>query len=438
MSSKATASHWPGESWYAVEAGPDHSGARPLSGDVAVDVAVVGGGLAGMTTALNCLERGIDRVALIEADEVGAGASGRNGGFVFGGFSLSNDALADQLGEAAAGQLHAWTRESVQRIRQRIEAYDLDCQVNDAGVVLTDWFHDPDALKAFADRMQRRLGFELTWLDPAARAEQVRSDRYGAGLHEPGSFHFHPLRHIRELARHFIEQGGRVFSQTRIEAIDRQDGRWRLRSRRGQVLAREVVLTTGGYDLKLRPRLQRALQPIATYIAVTAPLDSRLEALLPRPVAVYDNRFAFDYYRPLPDRRLLWGGRISVASRSPQAIRRLMRRDLARVFPTLSSIELEQAWGGWMSYARHEMPILGQDDEGLWHALAFGGHGMATTSLAGDLLAEALSGNRRRLDAFQRWGAPWAGGLLGRAAVQGRYWQLQAQDWWRSRRKRVE
>ena len=428
---------WPGRSWYADEAGPDCTGAAPLSGEVTVDVAVIGGGLAGMTTALNCLERGIDRVALIEADEVGAGASGRNGGFVFSGFSLSNDSLADQLGDKAAARLHEWTRQSVHRIRQRIEDYRLDCQANDAGVVLTDWFHDADALRAFADRMRKRLGFELTWRDPADCAALVNSERYGAGLHEPGSFHFHPLRHIRELARHFIEQDGALYSQTRVAAIERAHGCWQLKTARGQVTAKEVVLTTGGYDLKLRPALQRALQPIATYIAVTEPLDSRLDDALPQPVAVYDNRFAFDYYRPLPDRRLLWGGRISIASRSPAAIRRLMRRDLSRVFPALADVSLEQAWGGWMSYARHEMPILGQDAEGLWHGLAFGGHGMATTSLAGDLLAEALTGDRRRLDEFQRWGTPWAGGPLGRLAVQAHYWQLQARDRWRGRHSRV-
>jgi len=425
---------WPGKSWYASEAGSDRTGSAVLGVDDSVEVAVIGGGLAGMTTALTCLERGIDRIALIEADEVGAGASGRNGGFVFGGFSLSNDALANQLGDSSAARLHQWTRHSVRRIRKRIEDYRLDCQANDAGVVLADWFHDSPSLRVFADRMQRRLGFELSWLDIEARAALVNSDRYGAGLHEPGSFHFHPLRHIRELARYFIEQGGRVYSNSRIKDIERADGGWILRSRSHRIRAREVVLTTGGYDLKLRPALQRALQPIATYIAVTQPLDSRLEDVLPQPVAVYDNRFAFDYYRPLPDRRLLWGGRISTASRSPAGIRRLMRRDLSRVFPVLADVQLEHAWGGWMSYARHEMPILGQDDEGLWYGLAFGGHGMATTSLAGDILAEALTGDRRRLDEFQRWGTPWAGGTLGRLAVQGRYWQLQARDWLRTHR----
>jgi gamma-glutamylputrescine oxidase len=101
-----------------------------------------------------------------------------------------------------------------------------------------------------------------------------------------------------------------------------------------------------------------------TYIAVTEPLGERSGSCLPQSVAVYDTRFAFDYFRPLPDRCLLWGGRISIANRSPQAIRRLLARDLKRVFPALSGVRFEQAWGGWMSYARHEMPILGRTQRG--------------------------------------------------------------------------
>ncbi|AKS42134.1 NAD(P)/FAD-dependent oxidoreductase [Wenzhouxiangella marina] len=428
-----TSEAWPGRSWYQDEAGPDRSGAEPLNVDSDVDVAIVGGGLAGVATAVALVERGVDRVAVIEADEIGSGASGRNGGFVFAGYSLGNDALADQVGEDRAREMHGWTRASVAEVRRRIRDYGLDCQANDAGVVLTDWFHRPEAMQEFAERMQQRLGFELSWLDPERCAEHVRSPRYGGGLHEPGSFHFHPLRHIRELARWLIERGAKVWHHAPVRSIERVDGAWSLRLDGARVRAREVVLTTGGYDRRLRPAVQRALQPIATYIAVTEPLGDRLQECLPQPVAVYDNRFAFDYYRPLPDGRLLWGGRISIASRSPAAIRRLMGRDLARVFPSLQGVRLEQAWGGWMSYARHEMPLLGQLPDGLWHGLAFGGHGMATTVLAGQVLAEALSGDRRRLSAFEPWPARWAGGPIGRAVVQGKYWWLQARDWWASR-----
>lgn len=425
---------WPGRSWYEAEAG---AAEWPiLKRRQRCRVAVVGAGLAGISTAVSLVERGLDDVVVLDRQEPGAGASGRNGGFVFAGYSLANDALIDQVGEDAAARLHGYTREAVGRIRERIDRYGIECQVNDAGVLLADWFDEPAAMQATAERMRRRLGFELQWVPAEEMAGWVDSPRYGGGLFEPGSFHFHPLRHIRGMARVIEEGGGRVFGRSGVVSLRRQGSSWVLETERGRLVADEVVLATGGYDRRLARSVQRALQPVATYIAVTEPLGERLDRALPRPVAVYDTRFAFDYYRPLPGERLLWGGRISMAARAPDAIRRLMRRDLARVLPDLADVRLDYAWGGWMSYARHEMPLLGRTDEGLWHALAFGGHGMATTTLAGEVMAEALCGDGRRMAEFGCWSPVWAGGLLGRAVGQGIYWRAQLRDFWRDRRRK--
>ncbi len=421
-----TAERWPGQSWYEAEAGADR---RPaVQGRLACRIAVIGAGLAGVSTALSLIERGCRDVVVVDAEGPGAGASGRNGGFVFAGYSLDNDALIKQLGAPAAAEMHGQTRAAVALIRRRILHYGIECQLNEAGVLLADWFDQPDALQRYAARMRDDLGFELDWLNPEQRQQWVRSPRYGGGLHEPGSFHFHPLRHIRGLAGVIERSGGRVFGQSAVSRIRRSGPGWRLDCPKGDIQAESVVLTTGGYDRRLHRRVQRALQPVATYIAVTEPLGERLKICLPRPVAVYDTRFAFDYYRPLPDSRLLWGGRISMAGRSPTAIRQMMRRDLGRVFPELAEVRLDYAWGGWMSYARGQMPLLGQSPDGLWYGLAFGGHGMATTTLAGEVLAEALLGERRRLEMFQRWSPRWAGGALGRLFGQGIYWQAQLKD----------
>ncbi len=421
-----TADRWPGRTWYQATS-------NPLEPDQRVrrkryQVAVIGAGLAGMSTALGLVERGMPDVCVLDADEPGAGASGRNGGFVFAGYSLDNDALLAQLGGTAARTLHGWTREAVTLIRSRIDRYGIDCQVNDAGVLLADWFGEDARLTGIAKRMRDDLGFRLDPVDRQSMGGYVNSRRYGAGLHEPGSFHFHPLQHIRGLARVIEQGGGAVLSDSPVRSIVRRTGKWHLECEQGEIIADEVVLATGGYDRRLYPAVQRALQPVATYIAVTEPLGGMLDELMPAPVAVYDTRFAFDYYRPLPDGRLLWGGRISMAARSPGVIRRLMSKDIRRVFPALAGIRFEYAWGGWMSYARHQMPLLGRHVDGLWHALAFGGHGMATTTLAGEVMAEALTGNQERLEAFSRWPPVWAGGLIGRAWGQGFYWFCQARD----------
>jgi glycine/D-amino acid oxidase-like deaminating enzyme len=424
---------WPGRSWYQAEAGDDDW--PRLSGRQRCRVAVVGAGLAGISTALALVERGVQDVCVLDSEAPGAGASGRNGGFVFAGYSLGNDALVEQVGEETAKRMHGYTRDAVSLIRRRIDHYAIDCQVNDAGVVLADWFDEPDTVQAMAERMRRRLGFELDWIPAREMPGWVDSPRYGGGLHEPGSFHFHPLRHIRGLARSIEGGGGRVFGHSGVRSIRQEAPGWALETAAGRLDADHVVLATGGYDRRLAPVLQRALQPVATYIAVTEPLGDRLRRFLPRPVAVYDTRFAFDYYRPLPDTRLLWGGRISMASRSPAAIRRLMRKDLGRVFPDLADVRLEYSWGGWMSYARHEMPLLGKTRDGLWYALAFGGHGMATTTLAGEVMAEAITGDERRMAEFERWPPVWAGGPFGRAVGQGIYWHAQLRDFWRDRKR---
>lgn len=425
---------WPGLSCYQAEAGIDWPGSGRLEGQSRCDVAIIGAGLAGISTAIALKERDVGAISVLDADQPGAGASGRNGGFVFAGYSLANDTLVRQIGAEQAARLHGWTRDAVRLARARIDRYQIDCDCNDAGVVLADWFGDDQRLIDFAERMRRQLNFRLDFLDANALRQQVDSPRYGAGLFEPGSFHFQPLKHIRGLAEQLLSQGVAVHTHSPALSLQRTADGWRIKTRHGVLLAREVVLTTGGYDRRLWRPLQRALQPISTYIAVTEPLGPRLSELLPGNVAVYDTRFAFDYFRPLPDGRLLWGGRISIADRSPRAIRRLLARDLSKVFPGLAGVRFEQAWGGWMSYARHEMPILGRTTEGLWHGLAFGGHGMATTTLAGELLAEAMCGQPERLDEFGRWQPKWAGGWAGRCAVQARYWWLQARDAWRDRR----
>ncbi len=427
------------QTWYRDQVGSDAPAIARLIGQKQCRTLIIGAGLGGLSTAQSLVERGDRDVIVIEAGEPGNGASGRNGGFVFAGYSLANERLLSQLGRDRARRLHHWTRDGVRLLAERIARWQLDCRMGESGVVLADWFGDDRRLLAMRRRLAEELQFELEFLDRRQLAELVRSDRYGGGLREPDSFHFQPLAYLFGMVRQLENAGVMVYGHSPVSALSRTDDGWEARCDKGSVRAERVILTTGGYDLRLNRRLQGAIQPVGTYIVVTQPLGQRLTSRIPVPVAVYDTRFAFDYYRPLPDGRLLWGGRISMADRTPSAIERLMRRDISKVFPELAGVGFDYAWGGWMSYARHQMPILHLAPDGLGAALAFGGHGMAVTTLGGEIMAEALTGCRERLEAFQRWGAVWAGGLAGRAAVQARYWQLQLADRlrdWRGRPRR--
>jgi glycine/D-amino acid oxidase-like deaminating enzyme len=171
--------------------------------------------------------------------------------------------------------------------------------------------------------------------------------------------------------------------------------------------------------------------PIATYVMVTKPLGARLQEAMHTPAAVYDTRFAFDYYRPLADTRLLWGGRISTRGRSGEQVAQVLYADMLKVYPQLEGARVDFAWSGMMSYGRHKMPQLGRLPEGLWYGMGFGGHGVAPTTLAGDVLAAAIMGDGVDLARFAPWGLPSTGGPAGLVGAQLAYWYYELRDWMR-------
>lgn len=402
-----------------------------VQGRVEAEVCVIGGGYAGLNTALGLAERGVAGVVLIEAQTLGHGASGRNGGFVFGGYSRGEDALLRELGPERARALYAGTTDAVELIRTRIHRHGLDCDAVEAGVIWANWFRDPEPLRSRQRLLAERYGADWRWLAQDELRALVRSQRYHDGLFEPQAFHFHPLKYAHGLATLAERAGVAVHERTPATALRRDGALWRVSTPQGEIAARQVVLACGGYLAGLRARVDAGVMPIATYVMVTEPLGARLDEALRTRAAVYDTRFAFDYYRPLPDTRLLWGGRISVLDRSPAAVERLLRRDLLKVFPQLEGVRIEQAWSGLMSYARHQMPQIGQVEDGLWLAQAFGGHGVAPTTYAGEVLAAAIAQGDPRWREFGHYGLVSAlkpAGLLG---AQLSYGWAQFKDLWK-------
>ena len=267
--------------------------------------------------------------------------------------------------------------------------------------------------------------------------ELLQTTRYADALFEPRAFHFHPLKYIHGIAAAIEAQGVAIHEGTPAVAMERRGSGWLVRTPEAVIEAEHVVLACGGYLAGLRRQVDAAVLPIATYVMVTEPLGDRMHEVMRTRAAVYDTRFAFDYYRPLPDSRLLWGGRISVLDRSPEAVKRLLYRDLLKVFPQLDGIAIDYAWSGLMSYARHEMPQVGRIDDGLWLAQAFGGHGVAPTTFAGELLASAIAEDDQRWQEFRDYGLVSALKPAGFVGAQLSYWWLQAQDAWKDWRERA-
>lgn len=404
-----------------------------LAGRSRARVAVVGGGYAGLATALGLAERGIGDVVLLEAQSIGFGASGRNGGFVFGGYSLGEAALRAKVGPDTARWMYDLTRAAVRTIRARIDRYAIACDPVDAGVIWANWFDDPAVQEPRRQLLAEHFDTHWTPIEPARLREQLISERYHGGLFEADAFHVHPLNLALGLARAAQQRGVRIYAGNAVTGITRQGAGWQVRTAAGQVTADHVVVAGGGYLKGLVPALQRAVLPIATYVAVTEPLGERLGTAIRTQAAIYDSRFAFDYYRALPDTRILWGGRISILNRSPKAVARLLKADIARVYPQLGDVAIDYAWSGLMSYARHEMPQIGQLRPGLWYGQAFGGHGVATTTAIGELLAAGIAGENEDWRRFSPFGLSRTWRPFGFLGAQATYSWFQAVDAWNER-----
>ncbi|MDY0745825.1 FAD-dependent oxidoreductase [Paucibacter sp. R3-3] len=412
----------------------------PLAGDGReAEVAIIGGGFAGLATARGLQERGLRSVAVLEAGAMGQGASGRCGGFVFGGYSRDCAALLRELGPGPARSLYALTRDAVALIRRRIEKLNIACDRTEGGALLLDWFHGAGAraaLRRQAQMMREQFGVSWLELSPAEVREAVETERYGAALLEPDAFHFHPLKYVHGLAAALRAEGASLYEQSPVSRIEKLHDGWRVHTAAGASLrARQLVLAGGATMQGLQRRVERSRLAIATYVMATEPLPSGCEPIR-TPAALYDTRFAFDYYRMLPDRRLLWGGRISILEREPARIAALLRADLLRVYPQLAGLRIAHAWGGLMSYARHQMPQIGQLAPGLWFAQAFGGHGVAPTTVAGELLAEAIHGGAPLPVELERYGLVPVFGRLGLAAAQASYSWAELKDALRERLNR--
>ncbi len=424
------------DNYYVASAGPAPQ--RPaLSGALDAEVCIVGAGFAGLATAYGLLQRGVKDVVVVEAEQVAHGASGRNGGFVFGGYSLDCADLLAQQGPERARAMYGLTRQAVDLIRRRIADEAIDCDAVEGGALLANWFDDD----AILQRQQRLMaeGFGVTWrtVTRDEMPQWVRTRRYTAGLVELDAFHFHPLKYARGLAAAIERRGGRILERSPVVALERRGAGHRVLARGGHVDARQVVVTAGGYlQGGVAPPLERAMLPIATYVMATEPLGAeRLAAHIPSRAAIYDTRFAFDYYRPLPDTRILWGGRISIRDRRPEDIARFLKADMLKVFPDLADTPVAYAWGGLMSYARHKMPQIGRLPDGTWHALGFGGHGVAPTTAAGEVLADAVSGRAPVPAGFADYGLPRVWGHAGRLAAQATYSWAETRDWWNDSRR---
>ncbi len=387
-------------SWYAATARTLPP--QPvLQGRSDVDVCVLGAGYAGLTAALELAESG-RRVVVLEAERIGWGASGRNGGQVLPGFGCGQDRLETLVGLDDARKLFALSCEGVARLRARIQRHAIACDWRDGHAEVPISAPQYRALRHHVDRLAECYDYPLQWWERDRLREVLASERYQGAAYDPASGHLHPLDYALGLARAAMAAGVRIHEGSPVVAL--QPGpRPVLRTPDGEVHCDFAVLAGNAWLRGVAPPLESRIMPVGTYIAATAPLgQARAQALIRNDMAVADTNWALDYFRLSGDHRLLFGGRASYSARPPPRLRATMARRIRHVFPQLGAVPLEFLWGGYIDISRNRAPHWGRLTPNLYFAQGFSGHGVAAAGLAGRLIAEAVLGQSERLDLFER------------------------------------
>ncbi len=361
---------------------------------------MIGGGYTGLSAALHLAEAGLD-VVLLEAQRVGWGASGRNGGQVGSGQRREQDWLERRFGRERARALWEHGRGGQGAGRGAGGAARIDCDLRPGVIHAACRLGEVAGLHAEAEKLARDYGYgALEPLDRAGIRAALGTEAYHGGVLDRGAAHLHPLNFALGLARAAAAAGVRIFEVSRVEAIG-AGAHPEVRTALGLVRAGFVVVAGNGYLGGLLPAVAARVMPINNFIVATAPLgEAGARALIRNDVAVADSRFVVNYFRLSADRRLLFGGGESYGYRFPADIAGLVRRRMLAVFPQLAATPIDYAWGGTLAITVDRMPAFQRLAANVFAAGGYSGHGVAMATLAGKLMAEAVQGSAGRFDVF--------------------------------------
>ena len=414
-----------GDSWYAatmVEAPPR----PPLSFDLDVDVCVIGGGLAGLTTAREIARSGWS-VVLLEGSRLAASASGRNTGFVLPGFGADADKLVARVGFERTKDLWTLAQAGLDYVRNAVQA---------AGAAAIDpqdgWLYvsKKDNSDEFVDYvgLLGELGCEIEgWSTERVRAV-LRSERYFYAINYLRAFTIHPLNYALALAAAAERDGARIFENTPALSIDPTGVRKRIVTPGARLRANHVVLCGNVQLGPLMPRVAATLLPVTTYVITTAHLGERLAEAVGYRGGVSDSDLADNHYRIVGGDRLMLSGRSTAWLRDSRHYAGALTADIKRTYPQLGDVSADYAWSGTLGLTMHRMPQIGELGPGVWLASGFGGHGLNTTAMAGNLIARAIVDGDQTWRQFTPFELVWAGGGLGRVAAQTRVWVKRLRD----------
>jgi glycine/D-amino acid oxidase-like deaminating enzyme len=356
------------------------------------DVAVVGGGLTGLSTALHLARKGL-AVSIFESDAAGSGASSRNAGMTLAGLKLSPHDLIGCYGTARAIRLYRASLAAIEFTEKLIHQEGIECEFLRCGALWAAWTrHHRQGFDVAQELLLKTFSHKTHTVDREDMPGELGSPYYCGGLVDPLSAGVNPAKLTRGLLKSALAAGVHVFEHTPVTAITGRSGHCQLKTSRGMVRAEKAVAATNGYTPTFFKSLRRRVIPIGSYVIVTEPLPPDVaKQLIPQGRMVFDTKHLLDYFRMVGGNRLLFGGRVSFGRMDDRTAAEKLQQEMHRVFPQLKPFRIEYYWSGNVCFTFDQMPHLGQDN-GIYYALGYCGHGVAMSIYSGYTLAEMIAG----------------------------------------------
>jgi len=396
--------------WQTTVQMPDDSNLTPLPEKV--DVAIIGGGYTGLSAARTLAKRNTAlRVAVLEAETVGWGASSRNGGMVLTGLKLGMQTVMKKYGRDIAKKLFQCSLDSIDTVEQIIKEENIDCGFARCGHLLTA--NKPkhyDALIEEAEFMEREFDHNVRLVSRADQREEIGSDLYHGALLDEFSAGLNPAQYVEGLAEAAQKAGATLHARARVTRLERREKRFSVETERGSLSADSIFVATSGYTGNVIKNLQGKIVPIGSYIIATEKLpDELVGELIPRNRMIFDYKHYLNYFR-LWNNRMIFGGRAAFFPESSTTIRHsaeILQREMIRVFPQLQDVKIEYVWGGTLDFAFDMMTHVGEMD-GIYYSLGYAGHGVGMATYLGKTIAEAIISGKIKEHPFASFAFPGA------------------------------
>ncbi|MDG1389444.1 MAG: FAD-binding oxidoreductase [Halioglobus sp.] len=385
------------DSWYADSVNQQLS-FPPLQGEVSVDVCIIGGGYTGLSSAIHLRKAGYS-VALLEANKVGWGASGRNGGHVGTGQRADQETLEKLVGLDHAKALWQLGLEAVDTVCDLVSEFQIDCELKTGNLHVASKAKERPWLIEEAEHLQKVYDYQqIRYVDSAELTDMTSGQGFHGGVLDEGSRHLHPLNYALGLAKAADTLGAELYEGSRVLSYT-EGHQVCVKTDSGTVKSKYLVLACNGYLEKLEPRTAGRIMPINNYMLATEPLPEALARRLIRDdTSMSDSLFVIDYWKLSADNRMLFGGGESYSRRFPADIGNFVRKYMLRIYPELETTRIDYGWGGTLAITLNRMPDFGRLSSQVFYAHGYSGHGVPTATLAGKLLAEVIAGSAERFD----------------------------------------